>query len=156
MLRQRSFIRKTRKGHVIKIVREHYLRDDIYCGSMMCRKCGQQEFKLTQPESGHYLILDTNVILQQIDLLDNPALKNVIIPQTVLEEVRHRSRSVHERIRAIIADADRHFFVFYNELRRCAPPPRLHQLALLPIRLDFSNRDWHLIPSSRTQQGDFH
>lgn len=114
----------------MKIVREHYLRDDIYCGSMLCKKCGQQDFTLTQPESGHYLILDTNVILQQIDLLDNPALKNVIIPQTVLEEVRHRSRSVHERIRAIIADAERHFFVFYNELRRCPPLLSIHMIFL--------------------------
>ena len=75
MLRQKSFIRKTRKGHVVKVVREHYLRDDIYCGSLLCKKCGQQEFKLTQPEAGHYLILDTNVILPAIDLLNNPALR---------------------------------------------------------------------------------
>lgn len=126
MLRQRSFIRKTRKGHVIKVVREHYLRDDVFCGSILCKKCTQTEFRLTaQPEEGHYVLLDTNVILQQIDLLDNPALKNVIIPQTVLEEVQHRSRSIHERIRAIIADEDRHFFVFYNELRRYTKSPHL-------------------------------
>jgi len=118
MLRQKSFIHKTRRGHVVKVVREHYLRDDVYCGSLLCKKCRQESFKLAQPESAHYLILDTNVILHQIDLLDNPALKNVVIPQTVLEEVRHRSRSVHERIRSIIADEERHFFVFYNELRR--------------------------------------
>ena len=32
MLRQRTFLKKTRRGKVIKVVREHYLRDDIVDG----------------------------------------------------------------------------------------------------------------------------
>jgi hypothetical protein len=37
MLAQKTFVRKTRRGNIIKIVREHYLRDDIWCGSPLCK-----------------------------------------------------------------------------------------------------------------------
>ena len=30
MLRSKSFVRKTRRGKVMKVVREHYLRNDIW------------------------------------------------------------------------------------------------------------------------------
>ena len=39
MLTTRTFLKKTRRGKVLKVVREHYLRDDIYCGSSGCSKC---------------------------------------------------------------------------------------------------------------------
>ena len=42
MLAQKTFIKKTRRGNVIKVVREHYLRDDIYCGSPLCQVCDQE------------------------------------------------------------------------------------------------------------------
>ena len=32
MLKSKTFVKKTRKGGVTKIVREHYLRDDVWCG----------------------------------------------------------------------------------------------------------------------------
>ena len=31
MLHKKSFSKKTRGGKVVKTVREHYLRDDIWC-----------------------------------------------------------------------------------------------------------------------------
>ena len=37
MLAQKTFIKKTRRGNIIKVVREHYLRDDIWCGSPLCQ-----------------------------------------------------------------------------------------------------------------------
>ncbi len=33
------FHRKTKKGSVVKIVREHYLREDIHCGRESCESC---------------------------------------------------------------------------------------------------------------------
>ena len=41
MQTQKTFIKKTRRGNIIKVVREHYLRDDIWCGSPLCQvSCG--------------------------------------------------------------------------------------------------------------------
>ncbi len=74
----RVFMKRTRRGNVLKIVREHYLREDISCGSELCRdaNCTQAKSKIqldqipkslsskfTQP---HYLVPDTNVILHQV------------------------------------------------------------------------------------------
>lgn len=74
MLKSKSFVKKTRKGSIIKVVREHYLRDDIWCGSQACSQCNQQELILEKsPSSGsdickfpHYLLPDTNVVLHQV------------------------------------------------------------------------------------------
>ena len=72
----------------------------------------------TLKTSPHYLILDTNIVLEQIDLLESEGLENVIVLTTVLEEVRHRSSPIFKRIKDIIANPKRNFFVFVNEHRR--------------------------------------
>lgn len=43
MLRQKTFVKKTKKGSILKVVREHYLRDDIYCGLPACKECPNVE-----------------------------------------------------------------------------------------------------------------
>uniref|UniRef100_A0A8D3D1Q2 Exosome complex exonuclease RRP44 n=1 Tax=Scophthalmus maximus TaxID=52904 RepID=A0A8D3D1Q2_SCOMX len=74
MLKSKTFVKKTRSGGVMKIVREHYLRDDIWCGSEACSGCKQESTVLQTDacmESSlcsypHYLVPDTNVVLHQI------------------------------------------------------------------------------------------
>ena len=135
-VKNKSFLKKTRTGKVLKIVREHYLRDDISCGSEAINDC--QEFDdenssnriksslSSSPTSlctlfpdPHYIILDTNIILNQIDILEvsgkEGGFQNVIVLQTVLEEVRHRSSPIYKRLRDIISDVSRNFYVFINE-----------------------------------------
>lgn len=115
MLAQKTFYKKTRRGKILKIVREHYLRDDISCNSDLCSECSGHDENTNsgsrlevKPKSSnstfkkpHYLLLDTNVVLDQIDLLEasEPGLTNVIITQTVLEESRHRSSPVYKRLK---------------------------------------------------------
>jgi exosome complex exonuclease DIS3/RRP44 len=54
--------------------------------------------------------------LNEIDVLeDRDGVENVIILQTVLEEVRHRSSPIFKRLKDIIADGKRRFYVFVNE-----------------------------------------
>ena len=43
MQTQKTFIKKARRGNIIKVVREHYLRDDIWCGSPLCQTCDQEQ-----------------------------------------------------------------------------------------------------------------
>ncbi|XP_061645003.1 exosome complex exonuclease RRP44 [Phyllopteryx taeniolatus] len=126
MLKSKTFVKKTRSGRVMKIVREHYLRDDIWCGSEACDEC-QQESTVLQREAciesnlcsfSHYLIPDTNVVLHQIDVLEDPVIRNVVILQTVLQEVRHRSAPVYKRLKDLIHEGERHFYSFTNEHRR--------------------------------------
>ncbi|KAM8738064.1 exosome complex exonuclease RRP44 [Acanthopagrus schlegelii] len=126
MLKSKTFVKKTRSGGVMKIVREHYLRDDIWCGSEVCTECKQESTVLQRDaciESSlcsysHYLIPDTNVVLHQIDVLEDPVIRNVIILQTVLQEVRHRSAPVYKRLKDIIHEKEKHFYTFTNEHHR--------------------------------------
>ncbi|XP_034175685.2 exosome complex exonuclease RRP44-like protein Dis3 [Osmia lignaria lignaria] len=126
MLKTKVFFRKTKGGKVFKTVREHYLRDDIHCGSKACDKClyrnrniilddedsGVKSSKLLYP---YYLLLDTNIILDQIDVLEEDVICNVIILQTVLEEIKHRSSTVYKKLKDVIANTRRKFYVFVNE-----------------------------------------
>ena len=66
--------------------------------------------------SSHYVMIDTNIVLQEIDLLEDAnGLQNVIILQTVLKEVRHRSIAIYKRLKDIISYNKRRFYVFLNE-----------------------------------------
>uniref|UniRef100_A0A8D2L347 Exosome complex exonuclease RRP44 n=1 Tax=Varanus komodoensis TaxID=61221 RepID=A0A8D2L347_VARKO len=127
MLTSRTFLKRTRAGAVLKVVREHYLRDDIACGAAACAACGAGAAggPLLEARPGgaasslcpapHYLLLDTNVLLHQIDILEDPVIQNVIVLQTVLQEVRKRSAPVYKRIRDVIANSEKHFYSFTNE-----------------------------------------
>ncbi|XP_037535703.1 exosome complex exonuclease RRP44 [Nematolebias whitei] len=126
MLKSKTFVKKTRSGGVMKVVREHYLRDDIWCGSEVCAEC-KQETTVLQTDAciesnlcsyPHYIVPDTNVVLHQIDVLEDPVIRNVIILQTVLQEVRHRSAPVYKRLKDIIHEKEKHCYTFTNEHHR--------------------------------------
>ena len=76
MQTSKVFVKKTRTGQVLKVVREHYLRDDIWCGSEACKSCQHEKTVLEEkPKSvselcsfPHYIIPDTNVVIHQVIL----------------------------------------------------------------------------------------
>eukprot|EP00095_Tigriopus_kingsejongensis_P004748 snap_masked-scaffold510_size151595-processed-gene-0.0 protein:Tk04748 transcript:snap_masked-scaffold510_size151595-processed-gene-0.0-mRNA-1 annotation:"exosome complex exonuclease rrp44" len=129
MWAQKTFLKRTRRGRVIKVAREHYLRRDIACGLAACPDCQAQADPLGRSRLApltaspcpslvpqpHLLLLDTNVILDQIDLLEAPGLANVVIPQTVAQEVRHRSGPVFRRLQELFVQPRKHFYLFLNE-----------------------------------------
>jgi len=112
----RVFLKRTRRGAVKTHVRQTYLRDDLPTGAPQLDG-PDLEPKLSEGAERYY-VLDTNVVLHQIDLLERPALTDVIVLQTVLDEVRHNKLSVYKRLRSIIADEQRRFHVFCNEFHR--------------------------------------
>ncbi|KAL6756016.1 hypothetical protein V8C86DRAFT_129914 [Haematococcus lacustris] len=114
-----SFVKKTKKGKVVKVVREHYLRDDIWSGTPLDPEAAPESHRLSSSAS-HYLVIDTNVALHQIDFLEHPAVTDVIVCSVVLEEVRHKNSAAYTRLRALTAPAQAHkrFYVFANEHHR--------------------------------------
>lgn len=123
---------RSRNGGCTKIVREHYLRNDIPCYSRLCNICAANakpdaqgnlpEFTLLDEPlklklgGRHYVVVDTNVVLQAIDLLEHvDCFYDVIIPQVVLEEVKNRSFPIYQRVRSLVKAADKRFVVFHNE-----------------------------------------
>lgn len=124
MFTTRSFIKKNKIGNFLKNVREHYIRDDISCGIPACTKCNfESSSHLSESHINncslfnynHFVILDTNVILDQMDVLEEPVISNVIILHTVYKEVKHRSLPIYKRLNAIIENPSRHFYVFVND-----------------------------------------
>src|ERR1700753_3626496 len=57
---------------------------------------------------GHYVIPDTNAILTGIDLFESePAIQDIIILQTVLEEVKNRSLPIYHRLVTIAQNEEK-------------------------------------------------
>ncbi|PWW79945.1 RNB-domain-containing protein [Tuber magnatum] len=132
-LSSKVFLRSS-KGKCTKIVRELYLRRDIPCSSKLCTRClmdikgdsygRKKPFVLSSnaPVNGtikvpHYIVPDTNVFLHCMDVLEHAAITDVIILQTVLDEVRARSLPLYNRLRALVASGEKRFYVFHNEFR---------------------------------------
>ncbi|KAJ7618363.1 RNB-domain-containing protein [Mycena rosella] len=124
---QRKFFKKTARGKVIKVLRERYLRDDVGCGIQNCTSCDNSTADTlpfsgdTQHKSfpeGHFILPDTNVFLSQMDLMESALFKPpIILLQTVMEEVRHRSIPLYNRLKALVRMDDKRVWVFYNEYR---------------------------------------
>ncbi|KAI4149262.1 MAG: hypothetical protein LQ340_004719, partial [Diploschistes diacapsis] len=68
--------------------------------------------------NGHYLMPDTNALLNAMDLFEQTsAFYDVIILQTVLEELRNRSLPLYNRLIGLTKSEEKRFYVFFNEFR---------------------------------------
>lgn len=65
---------------------------------------------------GGFVGLNLNRV--QIDLLEHPAVTNLILLQTVLDEVKNRNSATYSRARGIIQQSDKHAYAFTNEHHR--------------------------------------
>lgn len=119
MLRK-AFYKKTRKGKVVRIVHEKYLRSDVECGYLCGNVVDVESLRAAVKGTNHHLLIvvDTNVALRQIDILefDNSLLSMVVIPQTVLQELRNLNLSIYRRIVALLKSDTRSFIFYPNEL----------------------------------------
>ncbi|KAF2722811.1 RNB-domain-containing protein [Polychaeton citri CBS 116435] len=134
-LSSKTYIRTLKSGRVQKITREVYLRQDIPCSSKLCATCqnieppGFRSKKLPailsatpsgtkQYPQGHYLVPDTNAFLTAMDLFEQEGVfQDVIVLQTVLEEVKNRSLPLYHRLIALTKNDGKRFYVFFNEFR---------------------------------------
>lgn len=116
----KSFFKKTRKGAIIRLVREKYIRNDIDCGflhGLIPLSIDKLMNIILSNINQHILIIDTNIALHQIDVLEFPCegTQVVILLQTVLQEVKHRNLSVYNRICKLLNDESRLYIFFPNE-----------------------------------------
>ncbi|KAK6511852.1 exosome catalytic subunit dis3 [Arthrobotrys musiformis] len=130
------YIRSAKSGKVTKIVREIYLRTDIPCSSRLCRAClanapvdsnnrsrpfvlSENPAGTTQFKHGHYLMPDTNIFLQCMDAIEHKsAFYDVIVLQTVLDEVKNQSLPLYNRLVSLTKSDEKRFYVFHNEFRQ--------------------------------------
>ncbi|EIW68849.1 hypothetical protein TREMEDRAFT_63316 [Tremella mesenterica DSM 1558] len=127
-----KFAKKTAKGRVLSVLRERYVRDDIPCGFSSCQSCspfpnqrpvlplkGYLGHTTLTSTCGHYLVIDTNIVLHQMDLLASlPNELPIILPSTTIRETRHRSLPLYNRLQQLIQDESKCVWVWWNEERR--------------------------------------
>ncbi|KAL9089591.1 MAG: hypothetical protein Q9165_005623 [Trypethelium subeluteriae] len=135
-LSSKVYVRTTRAGKVQKIVRELYLRRDIPCSSRLCSACLEvaptdyqnkvAPFVLSETpaatkafSNGHYLVPDTNAFINGMDLFElQTGFRDVIVLQTVLEEVKNRSLPLYHRLTSLTRNESKRFYVFFNDFRQ--------------------------------------
>lgn len=67
---------------------------------------------------GHYLVPDTNAFLNAMDFFEaENTVQDVIVLQTVLEEVKNRSLPLYHRLIALTKNDGKRFYVFFNDFR---------------------------------------
>lgn len=134
-LSSKTYLRTLKSGKVQKIVRELYLRQDIPCSSQLCALCqdlAPTGFNKKNPKpvlsatpaasqhfpQGHYLVPDTNAFLSAMDFFESEGVvQDVIVLQTVLEEIKNRSLPLYHRLIALTKNEGKHFYVFFNDFR---------------------------------------
>jgi exosome complex exonuclease DIS3/RRP44 len=117
---KRTFFKRTRRGKVVKLVQERYLRSDLYCGFLRGSEVVRAEdLKRLVAEAPytHILVIDTNIALHQIDLLEHdcPATALVVLTQTALLELRHLNVSVYKRLLSLLKDEKKMYIFYPNE-----------------------------------------
>ena len=126
MLRRKAFVKKTRRGQVAQVVREHYLRDDLPlpfpaaggaggAGGAAAGAGAAAAGGGLGAGAGRWAVLDSNVALHQMDLLEAEGVADAVVLQTVLSEARARSMAAHDRLRALTRVPEKRFVVFSNE-----------------------------------------
>ncbi len=139
MFRQKTFVKVSGRGAVNKVVKEHYLRDDIPCGVVGCSECTPlmeaavaaglpASFVDPCAQGGvnaaigrcHVILPDTNILLHHLDVLETAHFTDIILLQTVLDEVKANSLAIHKRLQSLLAQRHRRFFAFSNEHHRGA------------------------------------
>ncbi|KAF1324731.1 Exosome complex exonuclease rrp44, partial [Globisporangium splendens] len=145
----------TKRGKIIRTVKERYLRDDLSCSIPNCSLCvtendttasshvmGMTKSILsTRPHNDVYLVPSMEVVLHQMDVLEFSTRKkhmdievfaDIIILETVWEFVKRHDLGVYNRLRALIMNPDRRFVVFANEHHRVSYVQKKRKLPVEP------------------------
>ncbi|KAL3693434.1 hypothetical protein R1sor_007085 [Riccia sorocarpa] len=111
----RRFKARRRSNSILIVVQEVYLRDDIPCGSSLCRSCVQQSPTLPA-DASHYLILDADSLTQFMEVWELPQITGVIYLSSVVKEaVNHMSQHNYRKLRSLFTDRRRQSTFFDDE-----------------------------------------
>ncbi|KAG4084206.1 hypothetical protein H8356DRAFT_1745259 [Neocallimastix lanati (nom. inval.)] len=116
----RNLIIKNKKNVFKHVVRELYLRNDIPCLSECCplsQKCHEKvnniSFTSLLQNDCMYLIPDINTIELYLELFEHENLNNIIISQTVFENIKQDKQRI---VRKLLKTPLKHCIYFNNEI----------------------------------------
>ena len=120
----KAFSVHTRRGKLLRVSKEQYLRTDLGCGTTCYNSpfhgIAQQIEAMPTPENheySSYIVLDTNVALQQMDLLELnvPPLSRIIILETVFDELKNLNSTTFSRLETLLKANEKQIIFFSNE-----------------------------------------
>ncbi|EFC47681.1 predicted protein, partial [Naegleria gruberi] len=111
-------VKAKKTGNIVRVTREVYTRDDIYCQSRSCKLCNHTNPTLINNGTlVHYLVPTCEVILKYLEIFEVNVLKNVVFCETLFEyihdNVKH-SNKMTGSIKAIIADKNNRKSILYS------------------------------------------
>ncbi|KAJ7311275.1 hypothetical protein JRQ81_006890 [Phrynocephalus forsythii] len=113
------------QGRSVRVVREHYLRPDVPCGSALCRSACPRVGKLLSDDVTHYIVPDWKVVQDYLEILEFPELRGIVFMQTACQAVQHqRGRRQYNKLRNLLKDARHDCVMFFNEFHLLSYLPR--------------------------------
>lgn len=76
------------------------------------------EHAVLAPGARHYLVVDTNLVLHQLDFLEHAAVTDVVVLSTVYAEVQARNTAAFLRLKELLRRDGKRFYFFSNEHHR--------------------------------------
>ncbi|KAM5292142.1 DIS3-like exonuclease 1 isoform 2-T2 [Ctenodactylus gundi] len=125
--REKVLLLKTFRGRTLRLVREHYLRPCVACGSALCPRPAacRNDGKLLSSDVTHYVVPDWKVVQDYLEVLEFPELKGIIFMQTACQAVQHqRGRRQYNKLRSLLKDARHDCILFANEFQQHCYIPR--------------------------------
>ncbi|KAE8618468.1 hypothetical protein XENTR_v10009392 [Xenopus tropicalis] len=124
MLKTEKILHLKTRGRSVRAVREHYLREDVRCGSALCQTC-PRDGKLLSEDLTHYVVPDCQILQDYLEVLEFPELRGIIIMQTACQSVQHqRGRRQYKRLCSLLRDTRHDCILFSNEFQNHAYLPR--------------------------------
>ncbi|XP_049850382.1 uncharacterized protein LOC126322563 [Schistocerca gregaria] len=118
---------KVRRGKIIRLVQERYLRFDISCRIRECTLCKPLPTDVNASAlprhlslgASHFLVPDMNLLLNHLELFERPEIRYIIASQTIFDKLYERrgysARALVQRLRSILVDTRRLSILFDNE-----------------------------------------
>nr|XP_002736854.1 PREDICTED: DIS3-like exonuclease 1-like [Saccoglossus kowalevskii] len=104
------------RGQTVRVVREHYLREDVPCNSELCLAGCPSDGKTLLPMATHYIVPDCQVTRDYLEILELPEITGILFLQTVLHSVLHHgNRRSYNNIRKMVKDPRQQCTIFANE-----------------------------------------
>ncbi|XP_060611346.2 DIS3-like exonuclease 1 [Anolis sagrei] len=113
------------QGRSVRVVREHYLRSHVPCGSALCRAGCPRDGKLLSDDATHYVVPDWKAVQDYLEILEFPEMKGIVFMQTACQAMQHqRGRRQYNKLRNLVRDARHDCVMFFNEFQLLSYLPR--------------------------------
>ncbi|ROL52738.1 DIS3-like exonuclease 1 [Anabarilius grahami] len=113
------------KGRKVRVVREHYVRQQVPCGNSFCQANCHNIGKVLSSDVTHYVVPDVGVVRDFLEILEFRELQGIVLTQTAYQTVQHtRGRRHYNRLRALLKDPRHDCVLFANEFQQYSYCPR--------------------------------